>query len=118
MMKENMSFILAPLPLFLLFAIVGAFLLLAGRWLSAKGEDNPGKHEHYACGEDLELVPGNIHYHVFFRLALLFGILHIVALIISTVALDVGSTKALPILYVAGAAVSMLILLERDEYKT
>ena len=108
----------SPPILFVAFLLLGGLLLLLSRRIAAQGDDNPSKHMHYSCGEDLDVPHFELDYHAFFRLALLFGILHIVALTISTIYSNgKPATKFYAVLYVVGAAVSMFILLERDEPK-
>ena len=110
---ENYSLLVSPPFLFVVFILVGGLMLGAGKLISAKGTDNPAKFIHYSCGEDLDTPPLEMNYHAFFRLALLFGIMHIVALAISTMPV-IMDIKILSIIYILGAAVSILILLERD----
>lgn len=110
---ENYSLWVSPPILFAIFISLGGLLLGVGKWISAKGTENPAKFIHYSCGEDLDPPQLELNYHVFFRLALLFGILHIVALAISTIPVK-ADIKIFPVIYVFGAVVSILILLEPD----
>ena len=104
----------SPMIVFIIFLFVGWLLLEAGKKIAAKGEESKGKHMHYSCGEDLEVPSLNLNYHQFFRLALLFGILHIVALVLSTIPAE-SEIRILPIMYLACAGIGIFILLERDE---
>lgn len=106
-----------PPILFISFIFLACLMMVLGKRIAAKGDENPEKFIHYSCGEDLDVQHLELDYHAFFRLALLFGILHIVALIISTTVSTNINTKFYSVMYVIGAAVSMLILLERDEDK-
>lgn len=106
---------ISPLTLFIIFLVVSGLYMLLGQKIAAKSRQNEDKHTHYSCGEDLEVTHLELNYHAFFRLALLFGILHIVALIISTVPPTGRRVNTFPIVYLAGAAISMFILLEHDE---
>jgi NADH:ubiquinone oxidoreductase subunit 3 (subunit A) len=116
-MNSNLMAILASPPvIFIVFMLTGWLLLAGANRIAAKGEDSQGKHMHYSCGEDLDVPSFNMNYHQFFRLALLFGILHIVALVIATI--PVGSDiRFLPVLYLVSAGIAMYILLEHDERK-
>ncbi len=107
---------LSPLILFFLFILIGYGIMRLSERNAAKGEDNPAKFTHYSCGEDLDVPHLELNYHAFFRLALLFGILHIVALIISTASASNAGTKIASVLYVIGALFSMAILLEHNEH--
>jgi NADH:ubiquinone oxidoreductase subunit 3 (subunit A) len=80
-----------------------------GGWISARGRDDPGKHQPYACGEELPPPRAQLSYHAFFRLALMFGILHLATLVLSTVPFGFASHR-LAGLYLAGIGVSVLIL--------
>jgi len=113
---DNYSLWFSPPILFAIFIFLGALMLGVGKLISAKGTENPAKYIHYSCGEDLETPHLELNYHAFFRLALLFGILHIVALVISTIPAK-SDTRILSVTYVFGAVVSILILLERDGYE-
>ncbi|MDO9546894.1 MAG: hypothetical protein Q7J07_09135 [Pelolinea sp.] len=113
---ENNSLWFSPPILFAIFISVGVLMLGVGNLISAKGTENPAKFIHYSCGEDLDTPHLELNYHAFFRLALLFGILHIVALVISTIPVKMDM-KILSVIYVVGAAVSILILLERDGHE-
>ena len=113
---SNTAFWFSPPVLIIIFILLGVLMLLVGRAISAKGEYNRAKHLHYSCGEDLDAPRVQVSYHAFFRLALLFSILHIVALVISTIDMH-ADNKIYPVLYLLGAGVCMLILLERDEQK-
>ncbi len=113
---ENYSLWFSPPILFAIFISLGGLMLGVGKLISAKGKENPAKFIHYSCGEDLETPHLELNYHAFFRLALLFGILHIVVLVISTIPAKMDM-KILSVIYIVGAAVSILILLERDGHK-
>jgi NADH:ubiquinone oxidoreductase subunit 3 (subunit A) len=113
---SNATFWFSPPILIIIFMVLGALLLLMGRVISAKGKYNRTKHLHYSCGEDLDAPHVQVSYHAFFRLALLFSILHIVALVISTIDRN-ADNKIHAVLYLIGAGVCIFILLERNEQK-
>ncbi|MCD6356782.1 MAG: hypothetical protein J7L66_05785 [Anaerolineaceae bacterium] len=113
---ENYTLWFSPPILFAIFILLGGLMLGVGKLISAKGTDNPAKFIHYSCGEDLDTPHLELNYHAFFRLAFLFGILHIITLVISTIPAK-ADIKILPVAYIFGAVVSMLILLERDGYE-
>ncbi len=105
----------SPLILFFLFILIGYGIMFLCERNAAKGDDNPAKFTHYSCGEDLDVPHLELNYHAFFRLALLFGILHIVALTISIASASNSDTKIFSVIYVGGALFSMVILLEHNE---
>lgn len=71
---------------------------------------------HYSCGEDIGVPSFNLNYHQFFRLALLFGILHMVTLVITTIPAE-SNIQILPVIYLVSAGIGIYILLEHDERK-
>ena len=92
-----------------------AFLALAyglyrlGGALAAPGEEHPGKRQPYACGEDLLPSWGQLTYHAFFWLALMFGILHLAALVLSTLPPEVVSHRV-AMAYLVGVGISVFVL--------
>lgn len=105
-------FLTSPLVVFILFMGMGAAILYIGSLISERGPHSEGKHAHYACGEDLANPDLDLKYHAFYRLALLFGICHITALVISTI--PIGYTgKVFPLFYLVGALLSLTILWKR-----
>lgn len=106
----------SPPIVFIAFLLIGWLLLTGAKKIAARGEDSEGKHMHYSCGEDLDVPSFSLNYHQFFRLALLFGILHIVALVIASIPAEMNP-RFLPELYLVSAGIGMYILLEHDEGK-
>lgn len=106
--------LLSPPVVMLVYLGVGYGLYRVGRSLAAHGEDHPGKHQPYACGEDLRSAPIKLAYHSFFRLALMFSVLHLAALTVSTLP-GRGLFQPLGLVYLAGIAVSVLVLIEEEE---
>jgi hypothetical protein len=101
--------------------VIGALALLvalalyrAGGALSARGDSQLGKHLPYSGGEIPLPLPGNVGYHAFFRLALLFGILHVATLVISTLPPGLVSHRA-GALYLCAAGVSVLVLTGKED---
>ena len=111
-----MDVLKSPPVVFTVFLSAGWLLIAAAKRFAASGEESPGKYTHYSCGEDLEAPNFSLNYHQFFRLALLFGVLHIIALVIATIP-AASEIKNLPVLYIFSAGIGMYILLERDERK-
>ncbi len=105
----------SPPVLVIFFMLLGGLIIVICRHFAAKDESNPEKYIHYSCGEDLDVPHFELNYHAFFQLSLLFGILHIVALIISTAVSTSTESNLFSVVYVIGAAVCMFILLENDE---
>jgi NADH:ubiquinone oxidoreductase subunit 3 (subunit A) len=114
---ENQNFWITAPVLFTTFMILASLLMSICNLFAAKSQDNPDKYLHYSCGEDMEVHNPELNYHAYFRLALLFGILHIAALIISTIPPGNPKTKTLSGVYLIGVSVSIFILLERNDDK-
>jgi NADH:ubiquinone oxidoreductase subunit 3 (subunit A) len=100
---------------------VSVFTLLAyaiywlGGRLGARGSPSESKHLPYTGGEAPEPYPSRPGYHMFFRLALLFSVLHIVALVVSTLPRGAGAHRRIALVYLAGAAVSAFVLTGRED---
>lgn len=97
-----------PAALTAYLALAGALYWLGGR-MAAQGPDSEGKHRPYASGEDLLPPKTQVAYHSFFRLALIFGILHLATLVVSTVPPG-GATHRPALLYLGAIAISVLVL--------
>ncbi|MGC9522828.1 MAG: hypothetical protein ACP5HG_13215 [Anaerolineae bacterium] len=95
------------------FFAVAWFLYWLGGILQARGEASPGKHLPYTGGELPRSLPGSLGYQAFYRLALLFAILHVGALVISTLPNTVTSHRTAAI-YLCGIALSVFVLTGRE----
>lgn len=82
--------------------------------LAAKGRHMEEKHLPYTGGELHSPVPARLGYHRFFKLALLFSILHVAALVLSTLPRQ-GLSRQTALIYLAGIAVSVFALVERND---
>jgi len=97
-----------PVVVCTFLALVYGLYRLGGA-LAAPGEEHPGKHQPYACGEDLVPPEARLAYHAFFRLALMFSMLHLAALVISTLPPG-GTSHRIAVVYLLGIAVSAHVL--------
>lgn len=108
-----MSTVLAGL---MVFMVVGLVLYRLGGRLAPGARDEGAKRQPYACGQDL--VPGGeqLSYGRFFRLALLFIVAHIAALISMLLSIA-GTGWLLAVVYLSGVGVCVQILTaETDEH--
>jgi NADH:ubiquinone oxidoreductase subunit 3 (subunit A) len=94
--------------------VVALLLYWLGGALATRGHPQPGKHLPYTGGEPHIPLPDNLDYHAFYRLALLFGILHVATLVISTLPPGATSHRAAA-LYLSAAAVSVLVLTGKED---
>lgn len=99
------------------FLIILATVLLFTYALSAislkrkvRGE---GQDKSYACGEDVQTNLMQPDYSQFFPFAFFFTVLHVVALMISTIPVTNSGSIAIAVLYIAGALVGLIILFRR-----
>ncbi len=101
--------LLSPPVASVFFLALGcAVYVLAGRF-AARGQDDSGKRQPYACGEEIVPPQTQLHYHAFFRLALMFSVLHLSALVVST--LSPGATShRIAIVYLIGIGISVWLL--------
>lgn len=101
-----------PVALVVFGALTGALYRLSGRW-AARGKDSPGKHLPYACGEDLLPQEVRLSYHGFFRLGLMFVVVHMATLVLATLprALD---ARLLATVYLAGVSICVDVLVRGE----
>ena len=97
----------APVAGSVFLALAYGLYRLGGR-LAAPGEEHPGKRKPYACGEDLLPPEAQLTYHAFFQLALMFGLLHLATVVVST--LPSGGARPIALVYLLGLVVSVLVL--------
>ena len=101
-----------PVALLIFFTLAYGIYRLGGV-LQAAGEDEPDKYLPYTGGEPHVPTPDLLGYHGFFRLALLFGILHVATLVLSTLPRNVQSRRT-ALVYAVGIAISVLVLTEEE----
>lgn len=108
------SILLSPPVAFLI--ILGTVIILAAALslLSLKSKSRPtDQNKSYACGEDVPTHLMQPDYSQFFPFAFFFTVLHVVALMISTVPVKTTDSFAIAIVYLAGALVGLVILFRR-----
>jgi NADH:ubiquinone oxidoreductase subunit 3 (subunit A) len=106
---ENL--ISSPPIVICVFVTLAYGLYRLGGKIAARGEDHPGKRQPYACGEELAPPKAQLTYHAFFRLALMFGILHLATLVLSTLPLE-GTSHRMATVYLIGIGISVFVLTE------
>ena len=99
------------------FAILLIAITLFAKFLTAlafrRKERGGDMRKSYACGED---VPSHLiqpDYGQFFPFAFFFTVLHVVALTISTVPAKTLGSFMIALIYIAGAAIGLVILFRR-----
>jgi NADH:ubiquinone oxidoreductase subunit 3 (subunit A) len=107
------NILLSPPVVFCAFLALAYGLYRLGGRLAASGEDHPGKHQPYACGEDLMPPEAQLAYHAFFKLALMFGILHLATLVVATLPAG-GISHRIATAYLAGIGISVFVLTDGE----
>jgi NADH:ubiquinone oxidoreductase subunit 3 (subunit A) len=104
---------LSPPVAFALFGALAYGIYRLAKEIGARGQESPGKRQPYACGEDVLPPEAQLSYHAFFKLALMFGILHLATLVIATLPAG-GFARPLATLYLAGVGVSVYVLTDEE----
>ena len=94
-----------------LAASLGLSKALSG--LSTKTKPSEEATKAYACGEDMPTSLIQPDYSAFFPFAFLFTILHVVALVVTTVPITTPGSLSIAVIYVLGAITALFILFRR-----
>lgn len=105
----NKNFLLNPPVAFALFLLIVFLVYRFFKKRAAKGPDTTGKYLPYSSGQNLPPVEVQLSYQEFFRLGLLFGLIHVSTLVISLLPLQVESHK-IGLFYLAGISISAFVL--------
>lgn len=106
--------LLSPPVAFLVVLCVMLIFAAALSRLSLKsGKRAEDQTKSYACGEDVPTHLMQPDYSQFFPFAFFFTVLHVVALMITTVPVETMESFSIAIIYIAGAMVGMAILFRR-----
>ena len=111
--KVIMTLFLSPPVVLTTFLLLSYLIYWLGGKISARSEESPGKHEPYACGEDLTPSRAQLSYHAFFRLALMFGLLHVSALVLTTLPMETTSHR-IALIYIVAVGISVYVLAGRE----
>lgn len=105
----NKNLLLSPPIAFVLLFLLTFFVYRFFQKRAAKGPDNTGKYLPYSSGQNLPPVEVQLSYQEYFRLGLLFGLIHVSALVLSLLPLQAESHK-IGIFYLLGISVSAFVL--------
>ncbi len=101
--------LLSPLVAFpILFGVLFA-IYTAIRRHAAKGQDHPEKYLPYSGGQVMPTTEVRLSYEAFFRIGLLFGIVHVAVLVLALLPLDWGAHR-IGLFYLFGISVSAFVL--------
>jgi NADH:ubiquinone oxidoreductase subunit 3 (subunit A) len=105
----NTNFLLTPPVAFGLFLLIVFLVYRFFRKRTPKGKDHTGKYLPYSGGQNLPPVEVRLSYQEYFRLGLLFGLIHVSTLVVSLLPLQVESHK-IGLFYLAALSVSAFVL--------
>ena len=94
-----MRILLSPPIVFAVALGIGLLLYWLGRAMAPKTNMTPGKATSYACGEDAPMQKAQVGYRLFYSLAIFFTVMHVAALVVTT--LPSGPIAMLGIVYLA-----------------
>jgi NADH-quinone oxidoreductase subunit A len=99
------------------FLVVLALVVIESRGLAPfaikPAQNPPGKFKAYACGEDVADHKTQPDYRQFFHFAYFFTIMHVVALVVTTVPPGSVASAVLAVLFLVAAAVGLYVLFRR-----
>lgn len=108
--KLSMKTLLLSVPvvfgIFFIF-LIGLYLFLSAQ--APRGEDHPEKYQPYSGGQVPLSNNNSLTYQAFFRIGLLFAILHVAALILSTLPLAAGF-QPMGLFFLIGISISTFVL--------
>jgi len=102
--------LLSPPVALVIFLLLGLVLSRAVASYAATGEDDARKLEAYACGQRELNHAVSPDYSQFFPYAFFFTVMHVLVLVVATAP---PGALGLPLLYVAGGVLSLLIIFRR-----
>ena len=105
------QWLLSPPVAFAVLLLAVFLIYLWSKGLAFKpAKDAPGKKKLYACGEDLPINRVSPDYSQFFPFAFFFTIMHVVALVLTTIPTGEVGAHGMGLVYVLGAIVALVIL--------
>jgi NADH:ubiquinone oxidoreductase subunit 3 (subunit A) len=110
-MFSRWDILITPLLGFVLFAGVGWLIFKLGDKLAPRLTDVGGKLAQYACGEDFPAGKVQVGYRFFFLAALFFTIMHVAAMVISTLPAGSMAFALLGIFYLVMICLSIAALI-------
>jgi len=107
----------SPPVFFVFFLLVAILIYMVLMRFTEEGQPHATKHQPYTGGQDFPTPEVELSYQAFFRIGLLFGILHVSTLVLSLLPLNLNLLHT-SLLYLLGILVSAIILVQpqhRDE---
>jgi hypothetical protein len=109
----NYEWLLFPPVAFLIFFILLSSVYRIIKRYSAKGMDQQEKYLPYTGGQKIDPTEIQLSYKAFFRLGLLFGIVHVAVLVLSTLPLERKSI-IFGLFYLSGISISAFVLAQTN----
>ncbi len=106
-----MKILLSPPVVFAVAFGVGLILYWLGRAMAPAFKMTPGKGAPYACGEDAPMQKAQVGYRLFYSLAIFFTVMHVAALVVTT--LPSGPIALLGIVYLAIITLAIFALVTK-----
>jgi NADH:ubiquinone oxidoreductase subunit 3 (subunit A) len=106
-----MKILLSPPVVFAVAFGVGLMLYWLGRAMAPKLNMTPGKGSPYACGEDAPMQKAQVGYRLFYSLAIFFTVMHVAALVVTT--LPAGPIAVLGMVYLAVITLAVFALVSK-----
>ena len=103
--------LLSPPIAFIVFFGVGLLFYVLGRAMAPKTNMTQEKGTPYACGEDAQMPKAQMGYGLFFSLAIFFTVMHVAALVVTT--LPSGPIAILGIVYLVIIMLSVFALVTK-----
>ena len=103
-----------PLAFLFFFAVILVLALFSARFSFPVQKKSGGKYKSYACGEDISPHRLQPNYSQFFPYAYFFTIMHVVALMLTTMPAE-GNVPVGAVLYILTAISGMFILLGKRD---
>ncbi|MCB2202644.1 hypothetical protein KQH56_01420 [bacterium] len=97
-----------PVAFLILFGIIFAIYALVRR-NAAKGQDHPEKYLPYTGGQTMPTTDIRLSYEAYFRLGLLFGVVHVAVLVLALLPSG-GDAHWMGLIYLVGISVSAFVL--------
>jgi NADH:ubiquinone oxidoreductase subunit 3 (subunit A) len=109
------NILMSPPVVFIIVLIaVLFFAFVLSRFAFVNKHPGAGQKKCYACGEDVKNHRIKPDYSQFFPFAFFFTIIHVVALMVSTVPAVNTGTLAIALLYIFGMLIGLSILFRRS----
>lgn len=109
----NLSVLLSPPVTFIIYFVVVTLGYIFIQRYSAKGLDHPEKHLPYSGGQKLPPVEVRLSYENFFRIGLLFGIVHVAVLVLATLPI-MFEFHWVGLIYLIGISISAVVLAQKN----